>query len=256
MLINWFTIIAQIVNFLILVALLKRFLYKPILQAMEQREQRIASGLKEAKAKVEEANQEAELYRHQQQELEDQKEAWLTRAKQQVAQERQFMLQQAAAEVDQARSQWYEALEREKQAFLQGLRQQGGKQVEMTARRVLDDLANSTLEEQIVDTFIERLHHLDKTQLQALKSFSSDNLGKELVVCSAFPIPTDKRDQLVKAIQEQINQDVKVKFEQRDGYICGIELRNHGHKIAWNLEHYLSQLEIEMAQFLANGNRK
>ena len=35
---DWFTVIAQIINFLILVALLKRFLYGPIIRAMERRE--------------------------------------------------------------------------------------------------------------------------------------------------------------------------------------------------------------------------
>lgn len=256
MLIDWFTIIAQIVNFLILVALLKSFLYKPILKAMEQREKRIASRLIEAKAMVEEANREAELYRHKQQNLEEQKEAWLAFAKQQVEHKRQLMLQQTTQEVEKVRSQWYEALAREKQAFLQELRQRAGKQLEMTARRVLGDLANSTLEEQIVDNFIERLYHLDNAQLQALQSSSSANPSQELVIRSTFPILPAKSEQLIKAIQEQIAKDVKVKFEQGEKPICGIELHRHGYKLAWNLEYYLTQLEAEMEQVLANGTKK
>ena len=51
MLINWFTVAAQIVNFLILVALLKRFLYGPIVAAMSAREGRIAAQLTEAQRK-------------------------------------------------------------------------------------------------------------------------------------------------------------------------------------------------------------
>jgi F-type H+-transporting ATPase subunit b len=43
MLIDWFTVAAQIVNFLILVWLLKHFLYKPILDAIDAREKRIAA---------------------------------------------------------------------------------------------------------------------------------------------------------------------------------------------------------------------
>ena len=38
--INWFTVIAQLVNFLILVWLMKRFLYKPILNAIDEREKK------------------------------------------------------------------------------------------------------------------------------------------------------------------------------------------------------------------------
>lgn len=256
MLIDWFTIIAQIVNFLILVTLLKSFLYKPILKAMEQREKRIATRLTEAKAMVEEANREAELYRHKQQDLEAQKDTWLALAKQQVEQKRQLMFQQITEEVDKVRTQWYEFLAQEKQAFLQGLRQRAGKQLEMTARRVLGDLANSTLEEQIVDNFIERLYHLDQAQLQALQSSATTNPSKELVIRSTFSILPAKSEQLIKAIQGQIAKDVKVKFEQEEKPICGIELHSHGYKLAWNLEHYLTQLEVEMEQALANETRK
>ena len=52
MLIDWFTVCAQIVNFLVLVALLKHFLYGPILRAMDAREQTIAGRLAEAQQKA------------------------------------------------------------------------------------------------------------------------------------------------------------------------------------------------------------
>ena len=47
MLIDWFTVLAQIVNFLILVALMKRFLYGPLIAAIDAREQSIAARLAE-----------------------------------------------------------------------------------------------------------------------------------------------------------------------------------------------------------------
>ena len=51
MLIDWFTVGAQVVNFLILVWLLKRFLYRPILDAIDAREKRIARVLADTDAK-------------------------------------------------------------------------------------------------------------------------------------------------------------------------------------------------------------
>ena len=62
MLIDWFTVIAQVINFLVLVVLLKRFLYKPILDAIDQREKRIASALAEADAQKVEAKKEREKF--------------------------------------------------------------------------------------------------------------------------------------------------------------------------------------------------
>jgi F-type H+-transporting ATPase subunit b len=56
--INWFTVIAQVINFLLLVWLLKRFLYKPILKAIDEREGKIASQIKDAEEKEKTAKKE------------------------------------------------------------------------------------------------------------------------------------------------------------------------------------------------------
>jgi F-type H+-transporting ATPase subunit b len=64
MLIDWFTVGAQVLNFLILVWLLKRFLYKPILHAIDEREKRIAKELADADAKKAEAEKERDEFQH------------------------------------------------------------------------------------------------------------------------------------------------------------------------------------------------
>ena len=61
MLIDWFTVLAQLVNFLILVWLLKRFLYRPILDAIDAREKRIAAELADADAKKDDAEKKRTL---------------------------------------------------------------------------------------------------------------------------------------------------------------------------------------------------
>ena len=54
-----FTIVAQVVNFLILVALLKRFLYAPIIRTMQAREDHITTRLDEAQEKISKAQRQA-----------------------------------------------------------------------------------------------------------------------------------------------------------------------------------------------------
>jgi len=61
--IDYFTIFAQIINFLVLVLLLKHFLYGRIIKAMDEREKRIESQLQEAAKKKKEADEEADSYR-------------------------------------------------------------------------------------------------------------------------------------------------------------------------------------------------
>jgi len=68
--IDWLTVAAQVVNFLILVYLLKRFLYKPVIAAMDRREARIRDRLEKAREREQEAQSRAESYESAQAELE------------------------------------------------------------------------------------------------------------------------------------------------------------------------------------------
>jgi len=69
MLIDWFTIGAQALNFVILVWLLKRFLFKPILHAIDEREKRIATELANADKEKADAQKESDQFRHRNEEF-------------------------------------------------------------------------------------------------------------------------------------------------------------------------------------------
>ena len=72
MLIDWFTVAAQALNFLVLVWLMKRFLYKPILHAIDEREKRIAAEMANADKKKAEAEKESDEFKHKNEEFDRQ----------------------------------------------------------------------------------------------------------------------------------------------------------------------------------------
>lgn len=254
MLIDPFVVVAQIVNFIILVVLLKRFLYKPITQAMEGRARRIERQLAAAALKEENAAAEKKLYLQKQQELEAQKQAWLERAQQEVEAEREQLTQQARAEVAQARSQWYENLERDRQRFIRQLRDRLSQQVAIATGKALLDLANANLERQIIATFITHLSELDSTKLKAIRSTSISNQERVITIRSSFNIADEQKEQLRVAISERLGIDAQAQFEITTDLLCGIELRFEGYKISWNLQHYLQELETETAKILVENN--
>src|ERR1035438_10738701 len=95
MLIDWFTVLAQVVNFLILVWLLKRFLYRPILDAIDAREKRIAKELADADAKKTEAQKERDEFEQKNQECDQQRAALLSKATDEAQAEREWLLDEA-----------------------------------------------------------------------------------------------------------------------------------------------------------------
>src|SRR5271165_4877827 len=100
MLIDWFTVAAQAVNFLILVWLMKRFLYKPILHAIDEREKRIATELANAGKKKAEAQKESDDFKHKNEEFDKQRAALLSKATDDAKAERQRLLDEARKAAD------------------------------------------------------------------------------------------------------------------------------------------------------------
>jgi F-type H+-transporting ATPase subunit b len=248
-LIDWFTVLAQIVNFLVLVYLLKRFLYKPIIRAMDERERRIAASLQEAEKREEQARQELEQYETKNREIDSQREALVSHIKEKVEIQRKELLSEARDQVDAIRSNWYQAVEREKEAFLQDLRERTSRQTCAVARRALKDLGNAELEHHVVRVFIERLRSLDEGERRALGD-SVRQSKPQVTVISAFQIPEEMSREIGEVLQEQISDPIDLQFETSPDVICGIELRAHGRKIAWSVKDYLEGLETILAEVL------
>ena len=110
MLIDWFTVGAQALNFIILVWLMKRFLYKPILNAVDARERRIAAELADADAKEAEAQKERDEFRRKNEEFDQQRAALLSKATEEAKAERQRLLDDARKAADALSAKRQEAL--------------------------------------------------------------------------------------------------------------------------------------------------
>src|SRR5476651_363481 len=110
MLIDWFTVGAQVLNFLILVWLMRRFLYRPILQAIDAREKRIAAELADADAKRAEAKKDRDEFQHKNEEFDRQRAALLAKATDEAKTERQRLLEEARKAADALSAKRAEAL--------------------------------------------------------------------------------------------------------------------------------------------------
>ena len=101
-----FTIVAQVVNFLILVALLKRFLYAPIIRAMQAREDHIATRLDEAQSTMDEAQRQAAAYEQRMQALQQTQDDMLARAQEAAESQRGQLIEEARQEVEHLQDRW------------------------------------------------------------------------------------------------------------------------------------------------------
>lgn len=242
---DWFTFVAQVVNFIILMGLLHYFLYRPITRVMDEREQGIAERLREAEAKMEEAEKRVRTYEEKIDQLERERENLLGEAREQAREKRKQLVEQAREEVRTLRSNWRENLRRDREMFLRELRRRAAQEVSRATRKLLRDLAAEDLQKQVVRVFLDRVRSLDEEQVQLLRQ-SLDEEEPEMVVQSAYDLDAEDRSKLKDAIFGRWGRDMSVQFETDSELVCGIELRCGGRKIAWNVQEYLDELQQQL----------
>ncbi|MFT5643049.1 MAG: F-type H+-transporting ATPase subunit b [Janthinobacterium sp.] len=250
MLIDWFTVGAQTLNFLILVWLLKRFLYKPILDAIDGREKSIAKKLTDASEKKAEAVKERAEFEQKNVQFERQRAALLSQATVDAQAERQRLLDAARVAADALRIKQQAALKSEEQGLHDQIVRRTHEEVFAITRKTLLDLAGTTLEERMTEVFVLRLRSLDGAAkdnlVQLLKTASVP-----VRVRSAFDLPPVQQAALQQALGELLSPDRSIHFETVPGMVSGIELGVNGTKIAWNVTDYLAQMEKSVAASMA-----
>ncbi|HHW78619.1 MAG TPA: F0F1 ATP synthase subunit B [Xanthomonadaceae bacterium] len=246
-----FTVAAQVGNFLLLLWLLKRFLYRPILEAMAARQQRIAAALAEAQAQAAAAEALRQDYLARQRDLAASRESWLIQAREEVAAQRQTWLAQARTEVDEARERWRAELEREQRDYRQTLQREAARRLLALTRRALHDLANAELEAHMASTLLARLQTLDRETRQTLARAARDGC----VILTVFPLPEPQRRVLTTGLQQLLDPGLNPEFRTDPAASPGITLETPSQRLAWTLDSYLDGFAAELqTQVLSEGN--
>ena len=271
--IDWFTVGAQVVNFLVLVWLLKRYLYKPIVQAIAAREARTAAELADADAKEQAATERKAQYEKMAADLATQSVALQDQARQAAAVERERLLADARRAADRLRDERERELRSEVDALGKVMGQRVCTQVMAIARKTLADLADTDLDGRIGTLFTQRLLALDPQARAALTATAVAPAGATAEtaagttagtttgptaepapgpvpgsalagaqVRSAFALPQAQRDAIAGALGSVLGVTIPIRFDLAPELIGGIELTANGQRVSWNIADYVATM--------------
>jgi F-type H+-transporting ATPase subunit b len=249
MLIDWYTVGAQALNFLILVWLMKRFLYKPVLNAIDAREKGIATELANADAKKAEAQQEHDEFQRKNTEFDQQRAGLLSKATDEARAERERLLDEARKAAADLSAKRQETLRNEELNLRQAVGRRTQQEVFAIARKALTDLATVSLEERLGEVFTRRLREMNGKTKEALGEALRTDSGPG-VVRSVFELPVEQRAAIQNALNETFSAEVRVRFETAPDLIGGIELTTNGQKVAWSIADYLASMEKGVDELL------
>lgn len=242
--IDWFILVAQIINFLVLVWLLKRFLYTRIIRAMGEREAKIAGRLDDAAQIKAEAEQEAAQYREKNREFDARQEHLLRLAEQDAEQRREELVAAVREELEQIRVDERAAMEDEWRGIADELGMRVGQRSVDVARRSLADLAAVDLEAELVKMFLTKLAALPDDERQVMIQ-AIGTLEPTVEVRTAFRLQPGQEEALTQALRQCLGERAQVLFDIAPELVLGIEVDVGAHQIAWNVAEYLGELENE-----------
>lgn len=202
------TFALEIVNFLVLVAILKHWFYTPVLKSIERRRESLKAELDSA----EETRQKAlDLQKELEEKMvEQEQEAREARARlnQEIKEQREELQKELDKERVKARESGKAELELEAQHNQVLALEQGSR----FASRLLTELADPRLQELMVELTVKELEKLDEETLKALRA------EKSVKVSSAFPLSKSSRTALEKSLG-------KLELKENPELLAGVALQ-------------------------------
>ncbi|BFU92485.1 MAG: alternate ATP synthase, F0 subunit b [Nitrospira sp.] len=220
---DWTTFALEILNFLVLIWVLKRLLYKPILKVIAERKAEIQKTLSDAESLRKEAQALRDQYENRQAEWNRAKETARNRMVEEVNAEKVRLLAELQASLEQDRAK-ARALEQRRLTDLTRQAEdaaiaQGGQ----FAARLLTRLASAELEAKLVEVLLEDLRRIPDERRQAIRIAC----GKDEVsafVTSAYVLSQPRRKSLLEAIQSLLGRSVSCEWREDQDLVAGIRL--------------------------------
>jgi F-type H+-transporting ATPase subunit b len=220
---NWSTFVLEIINFLVLVWILKRFLYRPVLAALKQRQDKIEQKLDEAARLKAEGTDLERQYQSRMEDWDREKQEARDSLHQEIQVERVKKLAQLEQELASERAK-VAIIERRHQIEAQQQYQQNAhKQGARFAASLLSTAAGPEMELRLFDLLLQTFDQLDQTQLAKLQD-NCRSAENNISVISAFPLSDVQRKQLQEKLSLLCKQPIQLECQEDPALIAGLRL--------------------------------
>ena len=240
------TLIAQIINLVVLIWLMKRFLYQPVLKMISERQALIDAEIKKAHQARQEALLQEAQYTKKVADFDARRSLMMSEAHQEVEAFKQKILDESKQAISYSRKNWQTELEQEKKSFDSGLQVAIIKNFKLFASDALKDMAGVELTSLVLDKFKEKVQKMPKTNRKKM----SDNIlkNKKVIISTDSKLDAVKKNELKEFLLKEfeISETIKFEFKEDENLICGIQIQVGEHQTSWNLKNYLEAFEENM----------
>jgi F-type H+-transporting ATPase subunit b len=235
---DWTTFILEIINFLVLVWILQRFLYRPVMNVVAQRRSAISQSLQEAQLTQQQATELKAQFENRLVDWQQEREAARKQLGDEIESERQKLMAQLQTELDEQRRKEQVLAARRDENLLREARQQAQVLSEQFAAKLLSRIADPALEGRLLEMLLEDLSSLPEEQRKNLAAAYRDNQTPVQII-SAFRLNDAQRQALNTAMQNTLGTAISCEFREDPAVMAGVNIHIGAHYLQANLKEEL-----------------
>lgn len=220
---SWSTFILEMINFLVLVWILKRFLYAPVLNLIARRREGIEKSLEESKALKAEAEALREKYEGRLASWDEERKRARAALQREIEAERARKMAEMQGALEREREKARVADARRRADAVREMEEKAVGQGARFASLLLARAAGPELQRRMLDLLVEGLSRLQPERIAALR----ENWGRapeSVVVASAFPLSDDERRKLKQALSATLGLELPLRFEEDTELLAGVRI--------------------------------
>ena len=226
-----YTIIAQLINFSVLLFILNKFLYKPILKTMDKRREDIKNKIEETQNKLEESDKLKEEYFNKLQEVEKENITLRKQALEDIKKFKDSELQKVKEDISLKKDKFNDYLILEQKSLIENFNENLSDLFVEYSNSILQVLANSTLQGEIVNNFMQKINDLTDEKVESV-----NKLNVEDMYISSNDELTDKQKDFIKdSLVKKGFKFKDIQYTVDKKLILGIELKAKSYVLSWNV---------------------
>jgi F-type H+-transporting ATPase subunit b len=221
---NWSTLLFQILNFVVMVFILWRFLFKKVIEILDERSERVTSALAEAEEKERQAKEMRDEYEEKLTEAQEQVIAMHQQAQEELVRTKQEILEETRQEVETMRAKAQDEIEEARQQAIYQHRRELGRLVTTLSARMMAESAGEAFQKASLESFVDRLAGMSTDEYrQILEENEAEVLHVQLV--SAQDLDEESRSRIEGQVQEMAGQPIEVKYRVDPSLVAGATVR-------------------------------
>lgn len=226
-----YTIIAQLINFSVLLFILNKFLYKPVLKTMDKRREDIKNKIEETQNKLEESDKLKEEYFNKLQEVEKENIALRKQALEDIKKFKDSELQKVKEDISLKKDKFNDYLDLEQKSLIENFNENLSDLFVEYSNNILQVLANSTLQGEIVNNFMQKINDLTDEKVESVNKLNVE----DIYVSSNDELTDEQKDFIKDSLVKKGFKFKDVQYTVDKKLILGIELKAKSYVLSWDV---------------------